>query len=718
MPEQLQLDQILDFALPVHLERVDDSLALLFMYDDHFLLRGSAAITACSAVDGRRSVAQILQSKGGESCPIKMFEILDRLVEAGICRVASSSAGSAHPIEPTPSGFPSPALRHFIRAFARARENSAAFEFELELWDDYTDPHARRQAIKRRGQSQAWLAVCPVRDRVLVGPYFDGGAGPCWRCLEHWVTLNRPAHTWSHRLRPDRPYPRSPTRATEPDPQTRAAQLASFLAPLQFDTAGREALRREIWELEPSTLERVASHSVVQRPQCPECGDARTMLRSTSQPLELGEGHFDFRDDGGYRVLEPDDTYARLKHLVSPLTGAVTRLDTISDPSSSSRHVVESRHRLTPWDTSWPIKFERLCAGKGRTRAQARTSALCEALERFCSVYQGDESRSEATLADLGDRAIGPGPLQLFSEAQHRRAETAALPYEPRQWIARALPRDLPIRWTSAFSLNERRHIYLPFTYCYANPPPWIDLEYCRHNANGSAAGNCPTEAVLQGMFELIERDAVGIWWYNRIPRPKVDFDAFDDAFFHHTKAEYAERGWELWVLDLTHDLDTPVCAAIAHNPGLGGYSMGFGCHIEAKLAVQRALTELNQLDPRPGQTSTMAFALQKLESSAFLHPDAGLESALDTRARAGYASLNSPLQATNRKLAAHQLETYIVNKSRPDIDLSVVQVVIPGLRHFWPRLAPGRLYEVPMQLGWVDQRLDESELNPVGLYP
>jgi oxazoline/thiazoline synthase len=42
---------------------------------------------------------------------------------------------------------------------------------------------------------------------------------------------------------------------------------------------------------------------------------------------------------------------------------------------------------------------------------------------------------------------------------------------------------------------------------------------------------------------------------------------------------------------------------------------------------------------------------------------------------------------------------------------------VVPGLRHFWPRFGPGRLYDVPVRLGWREHPLDESQLNPVPLF-
>jgi oxazoline/thiazoline synthase len=39
--------------------------------------------------------------------------------------------------------------------------------------------------------------------------------------------------------------------------------------------------------------------------------------------------------------------------------------------------------------------------------------------------------------------------------------------------------------------------------------------------------------------------------------------------------------------------------------------------------------------------------------------------------------------------------------------------VLSPGLRHVHPRLAPGRLYDVPVELGWVSERQAEEQLNP-----
>lgn len=62
-------------------------------------------------------------------------------------------------------------------------------------------------------------------------------------------------------------------------------------------------------------------------------------------------------------------------------------------------------------------------------------------------------------------------------------------------------------------------------------------------------------------------------------------------------------------------------------------------------------------------------------------------------------------------------LEMLVLDQTRPDIGLPVVKVLVPGLRHFWPRFAPGRLYDVPVQLGWLPRPLPEEELNPIAMF-
>jgi hypothetical protein len=118
----------------------------------------------------------------------------------------------------------------------------------------------------------------------------------------------------------------------------------------------------------------------------------------------------------------------------------------------------------------------------------------------------------------------------------------------------------------------------------------------CIFNPNGHAAGNCLEEAILQGFLELVERDAVALWWYNRALRPALELDSFGDPYIAALRAHYRAMGWRLWALDITTDLGIPAFAAVAAPAAGERFCLGFGSHLDAQLALLRALTEVNQL--------------------------------------------------------------------------------------------------------------------------
>jgi len=62
-------------------------------------------------------------------------------------------------------------------------------------------------------------------------------------------------------------------------------------------------------------------------------------------------------------------------------------------------------------------------------------------------------------------------------------------------------------------------------------------------------------------------------------------------------------------------------------------------------------------------------------------------------------------------------METLVLDQSRPDVNLRVAKIVVPGMRHFWARLAPGRLYDVPVRIGWLPRPLTEEQLNPIAMF-
>jgi ribosomal protein S12 methylthiotransferase accessory factor YcaO len=62
-------------------------------------------------------------------------------------------------------------------------------------------------------------------------------------------------------------------------------------------------------------------------------------------------------------------------------------------------------------------------------------------------------------------------------------------------------------------------------------------------------------------------------------------------------------------------------------------------------------------------------------------------------------------------------LEMLCLDQTRTDIGMPVWRVIVPGLRHFWRRLGPGRLYDIPVKLGWLDKSIPEEHLNPISMF-
>jgi len=102
-----------------------------------------------------------------------------------------------------------------------------------------------------------------------------------------------------------------------------------------------------------------------------------------------------------------------------------------------------------------------------------------------------------------------------------------------------------------------------------------------------------------------------------------------------------------------------------------------------------------------------------RLQDHPFLTPcdDPIIRTSSDSK----FGRLDSRAQVSACVRAAKQagLDFLVLDQTRPDIDVPVVRVIVPGLRHFYRRFAPGRLYDVPVKLGLRDRSLPEDELNP-----
>jgi ribosomal protein S12 methylthiotransferase accessory factor len=74
-------------------------------------------------------------------------------------------------------------------------------------------------------------------------------------------------------------------------------------------------------------------------------------------------------------------------------------------------------------------------------------------------------------------------------------------------------------------------------------------------------------------------------------------------------------------------------------------------------------------------------------------------------------------VKAMTELVSAKGLELLVLDQTRPDVGMPVVKVIVPGLRHFWARYAPGRLFDVPVALGRLSRPTSYEQLNPIPLF-
>jgi ribosomal protein S12 methylthiotransferase accessory factor len=315
-----------------------------------------------------------------------------------------------------------------------------------------------------------------------------------------------------------------------------------------------------------------------------------------------------------------------------------------------------------------------------------------------------------------------------FSAGQFQARESLNARRHKAYWVPEPFREDVEIDWTPLHSLTTGETRYLPTSYCYFGYRS-RDPIFARADSNGCAAGSVLEEAVLQGFLELVERDAVAIWWYNRLRRPGVDLGSFGDTYVTRLCAHYLDLRRELWALDVSSELGVPTFAALSRRVDGASEDIiyGFGAHLDPAVALTRALTELNQsLEAVPmasGAVSARSYRgsheavrwwrTVRVADATYLAPDPHaqlrrLEDFPDLASDDLYQDVLTCLT-----LAADRgLELLVLDQTRPDVGLPVVRVVAPGLRHFWARFGPGRLYDVPVSQGWLRRPTLEHELN------
>ena len=423
-------------------------------------------------------------------------------------------------------------------------------------------------------------------------------------------------------------------------------------------------------------------------------------------------------------VATENDTLARYAKFLDPHSGIFVTLREYGLPWESPIHMCAgelkpefclSAHGARP-------AISAKVSGSGVNAAQARLSCLCEALERHSGIFRGNEPRRSARYSELAEDAIHPDALTLFSESQYRNRERWNQREGRHNWVPERFDAERSIEWSPAWSLTQQRAKYLPTAYCYFGYPFDPAHDFCRPDSNGNAAGNDLDDAIVHGFLELVERECASVWWYNRVRRPRVEVESFASPVATAVRNIYGLIGRSVEVLDITSDRAIPAFVAVSRSEGSrrDDYALGFGAHFDARIALNRALMEMSQLLPvilSDRGPRCFLSAEQTQNDISFLTPDKELPPVVCSDFASPIARESKHQVRSCVELAkSWGLEMLTLEQTRANIGVPVVKVVVPGMRGWWARFAPGRLYTLPVQLRWVAAAKAESELNPAHL--
>ncbi|NUT52875.1 MAG: TOMM precursor leader peptide-binding protein, partial [Saccharothrix sp.] len=487
---------------------------------------------------------------------------------------------------------------------------------------------------------------------------------------------------------------------------------AALVAHRIIGAAGDAPDEAVLAELDFDTWARV-DHPVLRLPRCPAC----------APPARSAE--VDLRDAPAVTVAR---SWQRMSRAVDPLTGVVADLRVRPSADRSSTAVWASGG--TDTRSFSPVRAS--CVG-GATKhdpVDAKVCALGEVFERYAAGIYDPDRFVRACLADLGDAAVDPRDLPLGSPREYEATRGVLVPYRP----------DLVIDWVRGTRLDTGEPRYVPACAVHVPYRPPSRRERLLHpNSTGLAAGSTVAQAVRAGLSEVVERDAVAVFWYNALTPPTLDWSTLDPDDPARAALERLRReGIEVVVKDLTTDLGLPAVLAL----GRGGDAArpvavcGFRADVDLRACLPGAVAELEHVlhmyrsgvahgravTPGAEPADMWDFGMY------YCHPDrVGL---LDFLAEGPVRPVGAPGPARSdfeavrhvvERLAAAGHQAIAVDITPVDVaecGVHVVRTVVPGLQPVgfsgdFRRLGGRRVYEAPVRMGSRDRPLTEDEVNP-----
>jgi ribosomal protein S12 methylthiotransferase accessory factor len=319
-------------------------------------------------------------------------------------------------------------------------------------------------------------------------------------------------------------------------------------------------------------------------------------------------------------------------------------------------------------------------AGSGLSPHKAFEACVGEGIEYLSQFVQADDTIQSGSLADSGD-AYDAHSKRFISEV------LAVSKVDAGRSIA----------WVPADRLPDGARMWFPLDLCYRRPTARQDFNPPLKLSTGCAAGATVEAATLHALLELIERDAVALWWRGGRRGRSIAPDSEAGRAAAELLARVRPRSTDRnsWLLDITTDVEIPAVAAVSTRADGYGFAFGFAARLDLAEAARAAIFELcqvelgqhvvaakrhesgdealNESDRRQLRRGT----LFDTRDCALLQPEAGPDSISRAVADDPAAGVPHVLE----RLEARGIAAYGLVLTRPQLGVPVVRVTAPGLQ-------------------------------------
>jgi ribosomal protein S12 methylthiotransferase accessory factor len=357
-------------------------------------------------------------------------------------------------------------------------------------------------------------------------------------------------------------------------------------------------------------------------------------------------------------------------------------------------------------------------------------------LERYCSSVFDPNDLICGSASELrqNNEICKPSDFSLYHLEQPGRPPMAT--------------EDPKIAWAWGWSLIRRCAVLVPA--CLVYMPYFPCFRHQGEEVAGPAVSTglaCATsldEAVLKGIYELVERDAFMIVWSNRLPVPSVDI-----ASHPRLRKLYEDRlqrdGLRYVVLRITTDIPIPsfLCLLIDEHRSPAMVCAGAATHLDPVQAAGKAMMEAVQTREWAkflgGQRHNVHFVadfsdIREFEDHVALYAYNDMLHAVefllngtngtitDCWGSESTGSAGGDLEKTVSILAELNLETIALDLTTSDVyecGYRVARSMIPDLQpldadHRHRFMGGRRLYEVPQRMGYRSGPTTMASLNPI----